>query len=120
MEKIAGIDFGTTYSRIAFIQDGRPFLIPFQNGSGLLPSLVLYTPSQAILVGEKAKENYFQYPKSSILHVKRYLGQNFQFHLNDRIFSAEELSSYIFRELKYQAEIFLKEKIEKAVVTVPT
>lgn len=123
MAKIVGIDFGTTFTRIAMIKDGKPFLIPLNfsshNNSELLPSIVIYTPSQTMLVGQKAKDQYFMYPKSGVLHIKRYLGQNIKFHLNGRSFSAEELSSYIFKELKHYAELYAGEKLRQAVLTVP-
>ncbi|MBI4040400.1 MAG: Hsp70 family protein [Deltaproteobacteria bacterium] len=120
MKRIVGIDFGTTFTRISVIKDGKPILIPVQSEHGLLPSMVLYTPSKTILVGQKAQDHYFLYPKSGVLHVKRYVGQNIQFTLNGRTFSAEELSTYIFKEIKTRAESFLGEVLTQAVVTVPT
>jgi len=119
MGTIVGIDFGTTNSLIAIVKDGQPFVIPTQDASTLLPSVVLYPPARTILVGNKAKTQESIYPDHIFKSIKKYMGQQINLSINGRSFTPEEISSFILKELKSRAESYLNEKIDKAVITVP-
>ena len=119
MSKIVGIDLGTTNSLIALVKKGRPIVIPDIDGSPLIPSVVGYSPSDRLLVGKEAKDQRILYPKKTIYSIKRRMGEKVRISLNGHEFTPEEISSFILKKLKDNAERFLSERIEKAVITVP-
>src|SRR3989338_9867323 len=119
MSKIVGIDLGTTNSLIALVKKGRPIVIPDIDGSPLIPSVVGYSPSDRLIVGKEAKDQRILYPKKTIYSIKRRMGEKVRIPLNGHEFSPEEISSFILKKLKDNAERFLSERIEKAVITVP-
>jgi len=116
---IVGIDLGTTNSLIAVWKDGTPQLVPNALGKNLTPSAVSLDTDGQILVGMPARERLITHPDRSAAVFKRYMGSNKTLHLGGRIFRPEELSSFVLRSLKADAEAFLGEPVTEAIVTVP-
>lgn len=116
---IIGIDLGTTNSLACVCQNGRPVLIPNPLGAVLTPSVVSIDEDGKILVGSVAKERLVSHPESSAASFKRYMGTSQVFLLAGREFTPQELSSFVLRQLKEDAERFLKEKVTEAVISVP-
>ncbi len=119
MSKIVGIDLGTTNSLIAIVKNGKPLVISDIDGALLIPSVVGYSPSDRMLVGKEAKDQRILYPQKTIYSIKRRMGEKVRISLGSHEFTPEEISSFILKKLKDNAERFLSEKIEKAVITVP-
>jgi molecular chaperone DnaK len=119
MRRIIGIDLGTTNSAAAFLEGGEPVLIPNDRGSRITPSVVAFTEGGDILVGESAKNQAVINAERTILAVKRSMGEPRRFPIGKRNYSPEEISSFILRKLKKDAESYLGEEVREAVVTVP-
>ncbi|MGK5094100.1 Hsp70 family protein [Deltaproteobacteria bacterium TL4] len=119
MEKIIGIDLGTTNSSVAIVQNGTAVILENENGLKLIPSVVGISPEGKLLVGDEALRQYAASPDSTVKSVKRRMGTDHQFQLNDQRFSATEISSIILKTLKAQAEAAVGETLSKAVITVP-
>ena len=118
MSAIVGIDLGTTNSEVAVIKDGRPHIIPV-DGQSIMPSCVGIDPGGNIVVGWVAKNQMVAVPESTILSIKRKMGEATQVPLAGRSFSPEEISAMILAKLKSAAEAYLGEAVTKAVITVP-
>lgn len=118
MKKIIGIDLGTSTSEAAVILDGRPFIIPNDRGNGITPS-VIGSIEGRFIVGEEAAERQLLYPQDTVIEVKRKMGSDERIKLSNRYYTPEELSSRILVHLKAYAENYLKEPVERAVITVP-
>lgn len=116
---IIGIDLGTTNSLAAYFTDQGPEIIPNRLGKHLTPSVVSIDEKQQILVGETAKEMGILFPDRTASVFKRSMGSNKKFTLGDKEFTAEELSSFVLKQLKEDAEYYLKEPVEEAVISVP-
>jgi molecular chaperone DnaK len=120
---IIGIDLGTSNSAAAVLRGGRPVLIPSAEGVTLggkaFPSYVALTAAGEILVGEPARRQAVSNPTGTATAFKRKMGQRIKIKLRDREFSPEELSAILLQKIKRDAEAFLGEPVEKAVVTVP-
>lgn len=116
---IIGIDLGTTNSLVCVCQDGRPVLIPNSLGEMLTPSAVSVDDNGEICVGAVAKERLISHPKVSAASFKRYMGTNKVFTLAENSFTPQELSSFVLRQLKEDAERFLGEEVTEAVISVP-
>jgi Fe-S protein assembly chaperone HscA len=143
MGRVVGIDLGTTFSLIAYMdpQTGAPKCIPGPYGSNLCPSVVSVDPDGKIIVGEPARERLLTQPDRTIYSVKRLMGRGvadvqeelklFPFRidpdsrnvirvrLGDKLFTPPEISAFILRELKSWAEKYFGEPVERAVITVP-
>ncbi|MHA1248109.1 MAG: molecular chaperone DnaK [Candidatus Thorarchaeota archaeon] len=119
MSRIVGIDLGTTNSGIAYMEGGKPTMIPNAEGKRLTPSVVGITPQGEIVVGELAKRQAVSMPDRTVRSIKRKMGQNYRVKIGDKEYSPQEISAMILRKLKEDAEAYLGEKIEKAVITVP-
>ncbi|HEX2957421.1 MAG TPA: Hsp70 family protein [Chitinispirillaceae bacterium] len=117
-ELIAGIDLGTTNSEISFFIDGKIVLIPI-DGDPVMPSCVGIDPSGKMIVGRSAKNQMVSYPESTVVSIKRKMGNDVHVTLGDKSFSPEEVSAIILRQLKNKAEEYLKQPVKKAVITVP-
>ena len=117
-ELIAGIDLGTTNSAIAFVRDGVPETVPI-DGQPTMPSCVGIDPNGKLIVGQPARNMLIASPESTVLSIKRKMGQDTRVTLGERSFTAEEISSFILRRLKVEAERFLGQPVRKAVITVP-
>lgn len=118
MEHIVGIDLGTTNSEIAVIKDDGAYVIPI-DGETIMPSCVGIDNQGNLAVGRSAKNQMVTNPESTVLSIKRKMGQDISISLGDRQFSPEEISSFILKKMKEQAEAYLGEKVNKAVITVP-
>ncbi len=121
MGKYVGIDLGTTYSVISYIDSsGNPVLIANDQGNYTTPSTVLFGDNE-ILVGSVAKKKSFKDPKNYEAFVKRHMGErNYTFTTKDgATYSPEQVSAIILKKLKNNAESFMGEPIDGAVITVP-
>jgi len=116
---IVGIDLGTTNSLISVFTDDGPQLIPNEMGSFLTPSAIGYSDANEILVGNAAKDRLVTHPKKSAAWFKRHMGSNKGYTLVRRDFRPEDLSALVLKKLKADAEKFLGEPVERAVISVP-
>ena len=123
MSKIIGIDLGTSNSAAAVLEGGKPKIIPAAEGSTQygksFPSVVAFGKADELLVGEPARRQAVSNPQNTILGAKRKMGTDFKFSLNGSDYTPQQISAYILQKIKKDAEEFLGEKIEKAVITVP-
>lgn len=118
METIIGIDLGTTYSEVAILLDGRPWVIE-EDGTGILPSVVGFAGDGSLLVGEPALNQLILAPERTVRSIKRRMGSAGKVRLGDREFTPPEISAMILRHLKERAERQLQAPVRKAVITVP-
>ncbi|CAM4025697.1 Hsp70 family protein [Paracidovorax anthurii] len=116
---IVGIDLGTTNSLVAVWKDGRAVLVPNAMGETLTPSCVSLDEDGTVLVGRAARERLQTHPERTAANFKRYMGSDKTLVLDGRAFRPEELSSLVLRALKADAEAFLGQPVEEAVITVP-
>lgn len=116
---IIGIDLGTTNSLAAYYTEEGPKIIPNRLGKRLTPSAVSLDEEGSVYVGDSAVERGLLYPESTASVFKRDMGSRKQFQLLDRTFLAEELSSFVLRALKEDAESYLGETVDEAVISVP-
>ena len=117
---IIGIDLGTTNSLAAYYTDQGPKIIPNRLGKNLTPSVVSIDENDQIYVGETAKERMLLAPESTAAVFKRDMGSKKEFRLLHKTFTAEELSSFVLRTLKEDAQSFLGCPVEEAVISEPT
>src|SRR5258705_5242838 len=142
-ERIVGIDLGTTNSLVAFMQGDTPVVIPGEDGSNLVPSVVALDPTGEIVVGNAARKYLIETPERAVYSVKRLMGRGvediqeelklFPFRLSpaqkpgevlriqlgEREFTPPEISAFILRQLKRNAERYFGAPVAKAVITVP-
>ena len=116
---IIGIDLGTTNSLAAYYTPEGPKIIPNRLGKKLTPSVVSMDEEEQIYVGDTAVERNLLYPGSTASVFKRDMGSKKQFKLLHKSFTAEELSSFVLRALKEDAEHYLGEEVTEAVISVP-
>ncbi|TSC90704.1 MAG: molecular chaperone DnaK [Candidatus Berkelbacteria bacterium Licking1014_96] len=143
MSKIIGIDLGTTISVAAVMEGGKPKVIPTAEGSPLCPSIVSVDKNGQRLVGQLAKRQAVTNPENTVYSVKRFIGRKFddptvkkdidlisyqikkadngdiKIVMGDKEYSPQEISAFILQKLKSDAEAYLGEKVEEAVITVP-
>lgn len=123
MSKILGIDLGTSNSAASIMQGGRPTIVPSAEGASLygkaFPSVVAFTKDDAVLVGEPAKRQAVSNPEGTIRAAKRKMGKKFEYKVHGKTFTPQQISAFILQKIKRDAEEFLGEKIDKAVITVP-
>ncbi|MBD3405390.1 MAG: molecular chaperone DnaK [Candidatus Lokiarchaeota archaeon] len=119
MTKIVGIDLGTTNSGIAYMEGGKPTMIPNAEGKRLTPSVVGITPKGEIVVGELAKRQAVSMPERTVRSIKRKMGQDYAVEIGDKKYTPQEISAMILTKLKRDAEAYLGEEVQKAVITVP-
>ena len=118
--RAVGIDLGTTFSAIAHVnRHGVPEILANGEGLRITPSVVLFDNDE-IIVGSYAKQAAAAYPEQVVECVKRHIGRDdYQFSYRDKEYNAEEISSYILRKLKHDAEMKLGHPVTEAVITVP-
>jgi molecular chaperone DnaK len=120
INKIFGIDLGTTYSSIAYVDEyGKPVIIPNAENQRITPSVVFFDGSE-IVVGDVAKESSKLYPNEVVSFIKRSMGEaNFLYEYDGKNYRPEEISSYILRKVAQDAEQTIGEKIQDVVITCP-
>ena len=139
MARIVGIDLGTTNSLVAYMENGRPRVIPGRNERMIVPSVVAMTDN-GLIVGDPAKEHLTRNPERTVYSVKRFMGKGLadvqgeltyfpyalteqggviRIKLGEKTYSPPQISAMILKELKQRAEAHLGESITKAVITVP-
>ena len=142
-ERIIGIDLGTTNSLVAYMENDRPVVIPGEDGSNLVPSVVALDEDDQIIVGNAARKCLIETPERAIYSVKRLIGRGvediqdelklFPFRLADdlapgeviriklgnKTYTPPEISAFILRQLKRNAERYFGSPVTKAVITVP-
>ncbi|MGA3316446.1 MAG: Fe-S protein assembly chaperone HscA [Candidatus Korobacteraceae bacterium] len=142
-ERIVGIDLGTTNSLVAYMEDNRPVVIPGEDGLNLVPSVVALDENGQIVVGSAARKYLIETPERAVYSVKRLMGRGvedvqdelklFPFRLaddlaagevlriklGDKTFTPPEISAFILRQLKRNAERYFAAPVTKAVITVP-
>lgn len=119
MSRIIGIDLGTTNSLAAVWQDGESKLIPNAFGEYLTPSVVSIGEDGTVYVGKTAKERLASYPERTASVFKRFMGTGRRYKLGDKTYLPEELSALVLKRLKEDAENYLGEPVEEAVISVP-
>lgn len=119
MAKILGIDLGTTNSLAAVWDNGKSVLIPNAFGEYLTPSVVSVDEEGTVYVGKTAKQRLASYPGQTASVFKRFMGTRKQYRLGQKTYLPEELSALVLRKLKEDAERFLGESVEEAVISVP-
>ena len=143
MERIVGIDLGTTNSLVAYMEGDTPAVIPGEDGSNLVPSIVALDPRGNVVVGNPARKHLIETPERAIYSVKRLMGRGIEdvqdelrlfpfrlaedlkpgevlrIKLGDHEFTPPEISAFILRQLKKNAERYFGAPVSKAVITVP-
>ena len=119
MGKIIGIDLGTTNSCVAVMEGGKPVVIANTEGSRTTPSVVAFTKTGERIVGDSAKRQAVTNSDKTISSIKRHMGTDFRVAIDEKKFSPQEISAMILQKLKADAEGYLGEKVEEAVITVP-
>ena len=122
-EKIIGIDLGTSNSAASVLVGGKPTTIPSAEGASQygksFPSYVAFTDEGQMLVGEPARRQAVTNPENTISAIKRSMGTDHKVTVNGKQYSPQEISAFILQKIKKDAETFLGEPVEKAVITVP-
>src|SRR5438128_6323009 len=142
-DRIIGMDLGTTNSLVAFMQGEIPVIIPGEDGSNLVPSVVALDENDRIIVGNAARKYLIETPERSVYSVKRLMGRGIEdiqdelklfpfriaqdvewgevlrIKLGERELTPPEISAIILRQLKKNAERFFAAPVSKAVITVP-
>lgn len=116
---IVGIDLGTTNSLVACFTEDGPKIIPNRLGKPLTPSIVSVDEQDQVYVGETARERQSLFPDTVASTFKRSMGSTKEFQLGRKKFTAEELSSFVLRSLKEDAEHYMGEPVTEAVISVP-
>jgi molecular chaperone DnaK len=119
MSRAVGIDLGTTNSVVSVLEGGEPTVIANAEGGRTTPSVVAFSKSGEVLVGEIAKRQAVNNIDRTIASVKRHMGTDWTVAIDDKKYTAQEISARILMKLKNDAESYLGEKVTDAVVTVP-
>ncbi|MBD3313177.1 molecular chaperone DnaK [Candidatus Woesearchaeota archaeon] len=122
-EKIIGIDLGTSNSAAAVLQAGKPTIVPSAEGTTqygkAFPSVVAFTKEGQMLVGEPARRQAVSNPEGTIMAAKRKMGTSFKYKVHGKEYTPQQISAFILQKIKKDAEEFVGEPIQKAVITVP-
>ncbi|MCM8805860.1 MAG: molecular chaperone DnaK [Candidatus Omnitrophica bacterium] len=124
MEKIIGIDLGTSNSAAAIMEGGKIVVIPSAEGTTIVggkafPSYVAFTKDGQVLVGEPARRQAAVNPERTIFAAKRKMGTDFKYYIDGKAYTPQQISAFILQKIKKDAESFLGYPITKAVITVP-
>ncbi|OGF51097.1 MAG: molecular chaperone DnaK [Candidatus Firestonebacteria bacterium RIFOXYA2_FULL_40_8] len=123
MAKIIGIDLGTSNSAAAAMIGGKPTIIPSAEGTSIggkaFPSYVAFTKDGQKLVGEPARRQAVSNVEGTVIAIKRKMGSDYKVKIYGKEYTPQQISAYILQKIKADAEAFLGEKVEKAVITVP-
>jgi len=124
MSKIIGIDLGTSNSAASYMEAGKPKMVPSAEGVTLVggkafPSYVAFTKEGELLVGEPARRQAVANPEGTITAAKRKMGTDFKYKIYGKEYTPQQISAFILQKVKKDAELYLGQKVEKAVITVP-
>lgn len=119
MGKIIGIDLGTTNSCVAVMEGGEAVVIPNPEGARTTPSVVGFSKGGERLIGQVAKRQAITNPDHTIMSIKRQMGKKYDVKIDDKTYTPQEISAFILRKLKEDAEAYLGESVSQAVITVP-
>jgi len=119
MSRAVGIDLGTTNSVVAVLEGGDPVVIANAEGARTTPSVVAFSKGGEVLVGEVAKRQAVNNPERTLASVKRHMGTDWTTEVDDKKYTAQEISARTLMKLKHDAEEYLGEKVTDAVITVP-
>jgi len=119
MAKAVGIDLGTTNSVVSVLEAGEPVVIPNAEGGRTTPSVVGFSKTGEVLVGEVAKRQAITNPDRTIRSVKRHMGEDWTVDIDGTKYTAQEISARILQKLKRDAEAYLGDTVNQAVITVP-
>ena len=119
MPKAVGIDLGTTNSVVSVLEAGEPVVIPNAEGGRTTPSVVGFSKAGEVLVGEVAKRQAITNPDRTIRSVKRQMGTSWNIDIDGKKYTAQEISARILQKLKRDAEAYLGDTVNQAVITVP-
>lgn len=123
MVKVIGIDLGTSNSAAAVMMGGKPTIIPAAEGATVggkaFPSVVAFTKDGDLLVGEPARRQAVTNPDNTIVAAKRKMGTDYVFKIQNKEYKPQQISSFILQKIKKDAEAFIGEPVQKAVITVP-
>ncbi len=123
MAKVIGIDLGTSNSAAAVVMGGKPTIIPAAEGATVggkaFPSVVAFSKDGDLLVGEPARRQAVTNPDNTIIAAKRKMGSDHIFKIQDKEYKPQQISAFILQKIKKDAEAFVGEPVEKAVITVP-
>jgi len=119
MAKAVGIDLGTTNSVVAILEAGEPTVIPNAEGARTTPSVVAFSKTGEVLVGEVAKRQAITNPDRTIRSVKREMGTSWSVDIDGHGYTPQEISARILQKLKRDAEAYLGDSVTQAVITVP-
>ncbi len=122
-EKIVGIDLGTSNSACAILQAGKPTIVPSAEGTTqygkAFPSVVAFTKDGQLLVGEPARRQAVSNPQATITAAKRKMGTTFKYNIHGKDYTPQQISAFILQKIKKDAEEFIGEPVQKAVITTP-
>src|ERR687895_1666039 len=123
MGKIIGIDLGTSNSAAAAMIGGKPTIIQAAEGTSVggkaFPSVVAFTNTGDLLVGEPARRQMISNPEGTVFAAKRKMGTDFKFNVRGKNYTPQQISSFILQKIKKDAEAFLGDTVDRAVITVP-
>lgn len=123
MSKIIGIDLGTSNSAAAVMEAGKPVIIPsaegISAGGKAFPSVVAFTKTGELLVGEPARRQAIMNPEGTVMAAKRKMGTDHKYKIFGKDYTPEQISAFILQKIKKDSEAYLGQRVEKAVITVP-
>ncbi len=124
MSKTIGIDLGTSNSAAAMLEGGRPVIIPSAEGTTVgggkaFPSYVAFAKDGQLIVGEPARRQAISNPEGTVTAFKRKMGTDYKYRLQGKEYTPQQLSGFLLQKIKRDAEAFIGEKVDKAVITVP-
>ena len=119
MGKVIGIDLGTTNSCLAVMEGGEPVIVPNAEGERTTPSVVAFTKTKERLVGSVARRQAATNVDRTISSIKREMGTNYRVKIDGKNYTPQEISAFILRKMKKDAEDYLGESVSDAVITVP-
>jgi molecular chaperone DnaK len=119
MGKIIGIDLGTTNSCVAVMEGGEAVVIPNPEGARTTPSVVGFSNNGERLIGQVAKRQAITNPDHTVISIKRQMGKKYEVNIDGKSYTPQEISAFILRKLKEDAEAYLGETVSEAVITVP-
>jgi len=119
MGKVIGIDLGTTNSCVAVMEGGEPVVISNAEGNRTTPSVVGFSKTGELLVGQVAKRQAVTNPERTVVSIKRHMGTDYKVKIDNKSYTPQEISAMVLQKLKADAESYLGEKVTQAVITVP-